>query len=116
MTNTYDPEDEKQFMEAADHLFATVTSQIQGKSVSRPMARDYVDGILVDTCSTSDLGYETAILDQVGAHPVARYRTASQAMKGHAWWCKHIRGQKTVISLGYPGLTEDEDIRIVRMK
>lgn len=109
--------EELEFMAAATHLLGTVTSQLQGQAQSKPMARDYVDGLVIDTCQTSDLGYETAIMDEVGAHPVARYETGPMAMKGHAWWCKWAdEGHRTVHRLGYPGLIEDADIRIVRMR
>jgi hypothetical protein len=111
------PTEEEEFNTAAEHLFMTLTSSIQGQAKSRPLARDVVDGLVIDTCQTSDLGYETAIMDETGAHPVARYEIAGMALKGHAWWTRWAgEGHKTVTKLGYPGLTPDDEIRLVRMR
>jgi len=108
--------EEQHFITAASHLLASLTANMGGLTKSRPLARDIVDGLIIDTTETSDLGCETAILDEVGAHPVARYETRDMAVKGHAWWCKHIVGQKTVVRLGWPGLVEDAEVRLVRMR
>jgi len=110
-------EEESEFVNAPSHLFTTITSQIQDGTMSKPLARDYVDGLIIDTAATSDMGAETAIMDEVGVHPVARYSTKEMAMTGHVYWCKWAEdGHKTVVKLGYPGLTDDEEIRIVRMR
>jgi hypothetical protein len=78
------------------------------------LARTYIDGVVINTAMTGDLGYETAVLDAEAAHPVARYATEDQARAGHQWWRKHIVGAQTVIELGYPGAIEDEEVRLVR--
>lgn len=78
------------------------------------LAHTYVDEVVVSTALTGDLGYETAILDAEGAHPVARYVNEEQARTGHAWWRKHIIGKQVVTELGYPGALDDEEICLVR--
>jgi hypothetical protein len=108
--------EEQEFLTAASHLLASVTGSMAGLTQSKPLARDIVDGLIIDTAVTSDLGCETAVMDEVGVHPVSRYATRKQAMVGHAWWCKNIVGKKEVVKLGWPGLIEDETIRLVRMR
>ncbi len=44
------------------------------------------NGLTVSTAYTSDEGYETAILDASGAHPVERYGSKEDAQKGHEKW------------------------------
>lgn len=85
-------------------------------TTSEMLARDIVDGLVVSTCATTDMGCETAILDEVGAYPVARYDTREQAMVGHAWWCRNVPNMQTICKLGYPELIDPEEVRIVRMK
>ena len=51
----------------------------------------------VSTCNTYDEGYETALLDANGAHPVERYATKELAIKGHKKWVsksKKLNGKK----------------------
>jgi len=70
-------------------------------------------GIEVSTANTSDEGYETALLDKNGTHPVERYITKDEAKKGHEKWLKfaHTANGKTVKKLGgLGGLVDDEDI------
>lgn len=43
-------------------------------------------GVGVSTVWTSDEGYETAILDANGAHPVERYKDEESALQGHERW------------------------------
>ncbi|RLI63013.1 MAG: hypothetical protein DRO67_06430 [Candidatus Asgardarchaeum californiense] len=44
------------------------------------------NGIEVSTVYTSDEGYETAIIDNAGVHPVERYSDIETAKKGHKKW------------------------------
>ena len=56
-------------------------------------------GIGVSTAYTSDEGYETALLDTNGTHPVERNETREQAEKGHKKWVKFAKlGKGKVIT------------------
>lgn len=46
------------------------------------------NGIIVSTAFTSDEGYETALIDRSGAHPVERYGDKQEAINGHSKWVK----------------------------
>jgi hypothetical protein len=74
------------------------------------------NGIGVSTCLTSDCGYETALLDGTGTHPVERYSDRDAAEAGHQKWvvfAKEATG-KSITKLGYPGLVENEIIVLVK--
>ena len=59
-------------------------------------------GIGVSTVLSSDKGYETALLDKTGAHPVQRYKNRTFALKGHKKWVRFAKtaDRKSVIQLG----------------
>lgn len=58
-----------------------------GNYEKRKVARDISkSGIIVSTAYTSDEGYETALIDDNGVHPVERYIDRNNAVKGHAKW------------------------------
>ena len=88
-----------------------------GDYETRKVARDVSEcGITVSTCWTIDEGYETALLDENGTHPVERYSTEDDAMRGHCKWLvfAHDANEKTVTKLGgFGGLVEDEEIVLV---
>lgn len=44
------------------------------------------NGIGVSTAYTSDEGYETALLDANGVHPVERYDSREESVQGHKKW------------------------------
>ena len=46
------------------------------------------NGIGVSTADTSDEGYETALLDKNGVHPVEKYKSREDAEIGHEKWVK----------------------------
>ena len=74
------------------------------------------DGIGVSTCWTSDFGYETALLDANGAHPVERYKSKEDAKAGHNQWVKDSKKLESVIKLGTPdGLIESKVIFLKRV-
>jgi len=73
-----------------------------------------VNGIMVSTVNTLDLGFETALLDKNGAHPVERYCDRTKAEQGHKKWIKKSKTIKKVVKLGYPGLQEDKEITLVK--
>lgn len=81
---------------------------------SRKVARDEVNGLEVSTAYTSDYGYETAILDQNGAHPVERYLDKSAAIVGHAIWLEYAKTATGVIELGAWGIIPDKEITLIR--
>lgn len=82
---------------------------------SRKVGRDDVNGLSVSTCFTSDCGYETAILDVQGAHPVERYGTREQARAGHAKWLEVAAGELTeVTDVGYGNSVEPRKITLVK--
>jgi hypothetical protein len=74
-------------------------------------------GIGVSTIDSSDLGFETAILDGSGAHPVERYDTLEQAKAGHAKWVKKAKaGLKHIVKLGYGDLIGSKKMKLVPRK
>lgn len=81
---------------------------------SRKVAKDEINGIEVSTAYSSDCGYETAILDENGVHPVERYGTKQDAESGHKKWLKKAKTIKKITKLGWMGLCDDEEIEIVR--
>lgn len=77
------------------------------------LEREENNGIGVSTCHTSDEGYETALLDANGAHPVERYETKELAEEGHKKWVEFSKGANglTVRKIGgWNGLIEDSYI------
>ena len=62
--------------------------------------REENHGIRVSTAWTNDEGYETALCDEQGVHPVERYKTLKEARAGHKKWIKKSRTVKKVVSLG----------------
>jgi hypothetical protein len=80
----------------------------------RKVARTEVNGLQVSTAYTSDMGYETAILDAEGAHPVERYGSREDAIKGHEKWLEIAKTAETVVKLGWGGWTDDEEITLIR--
>lgn len=86
-----------------------------GNYDTRKLGRTDVNGVTVSTAYTSDEGYETALLDANGVHPVERYDSKSEAEAGHEKWCKEAETVETVTKLGcFGGLVDDEVITIVR--
>jgi len=69
-------------------------------------------GIGVDTAYTSDEGYETALLDANGVHPVERYTSKAKALAGHRKWVKKAKTIKKVTKLGWSGVIADEKITL----
>ena len=78
------------------------------------IGKNNVNGLIISTVVTVDLGPETAIIDKNGTHPVQRYNDKVEAEKGHAEWVEKAKTIKKVTKLGYPGITEDKEITLVR--
>ena len=86
-----------------------------GNYDDRVVAREMSpSGVQVSTAYTSDCGYETALLDSNGTHPVERYADKDSAEVGHKKWLAFAENAsgKEVTKLGWPGLVEDETIVI----
>jgi hypothetical protein len=77
---------------------------------------DGVNGIDVSTSYTTDFGFETALIDANGAHPVERYEYKGSAAEGHLKWVELAKAVKTVVELGTQDrVIEDKRITLVRM-
>lgn len=89
-----------------------------GNYGDRKIDRTEVPGFIVSTCLTSDEGYETAICDASGAHPVERYASGNAAANGHKRWVKKMTHNppKTITKLGAWGIIEDEEKTLVARK
>lgn len=85
-----------------------------GNYESRKVGRTDVNGIIVSTAHTSDEGYETALIDKKGVHPVERYSSLKEAQIGHKQWEEKAKTIEKVIKLGAWGCIEDESITISR--
>lgn len=63
------------------------------------------NGLVVSTVNTSDMGMETAIISDGGAHPVERYGydEIGDAKEGHKKWVAFCNqeGEKKIVKLGY---------------
>lgn len=82
----------------------------------RRIAADDVNGLVVSTVVTHDLGPETALCDENGTHPVERYATEAAAKAGHKAWVKKAKTLKTVKKLGYGTSIPDVRITLKRTK
>ena len=70
----------------------------------------------ISTAWTDDNGYETALCDVNGTHPVERYKSRNAAVVGHAKWVKFADNpaNETITKLGYGSLIPDEEITLKR--
>lgn len=86
-----------------------------GNYDQRKIGRTEVNGLTVSTAYTSDEGYETALIDKNGIHPIERYSSRSKAEIGHKEWEEKAQNITTVTKLGaWDGLVEDKKITIAR--
>lgn len=74
--------------------------------------RTHVDGLTISTVNSSDMGWETAILDANNAHPVERYPDKESALRGHKKWVKRAATLTEVERIWYPGIPKE----IVKLK
>lgn len=79
----------------------------------RTVGTDDVDGLVVSTINTTDMGLETAIKDKNGWNPVERYENEVDAKIGHYQWVKRIVGMAKITRLGY-GPLEAKEIELDR--
>ena len=94
------------FMQDADDYESRKVSRIEPKDNN---------GCGVSTAYSSDEGYETALLDKNGAHPVERYENKEEATIGHKKWVKKAKTIKKTVELGgLSGLVGDKKYVICR--
>lgn len=83
---------------------------------NRKLGRKEQHGLIISTCWTDEFGYETAVLDKNGAHPVERYDTEELAQIGHDKWVNKTKTLKYITKLGTPdGLVDDKKVLLVRL-
>ncbi len=61
---------------------------IAGRAFS--LKRELINGYVVSTINSWDRGYETAIIDDNGIHPVEIYSSEREAIVGHDEWVKKL--------------------------
>lgn len=103
-----------------DDLHNMVVNGI-GKGLIEPRAtrkhkamKTEVGSLVVSTVNTHDMGWETAIIDKVGTHPVERYPRHINAVAGHAKWVAIAPKLREVIELGYGSLIAARYRKIAR--
>ena len=97
-------------MDAMEMLFGAIMSG----GPSERIARDEVNGLVVSTVLTTDMGYETALIDKHNAYPVERYSSRDDAVAGHAKWCDLAQSLAKVAKLGYGDLVQAKDVTLER--
>ena len=95
--------------------FSVAYSQDADNYTDRKVATDDENGLITSTAWTSDEGYETAIIDAAGVHPVERYTGRDAAIAGHDKWREFLRsGGRQIVKLGgLGGIISDEDMELV---
>lgn len=83
---------------------------------SQVLDRTEVGDLIVSTVETTDLGWETAILDaEKAVYPVERYGDdRAAAEEGHARWVKEAPTLVHVTKLGYGTSVPDELCELAR--
>lgn len=82
---------------------------------SRKVDRTEINGVTVSTAYTSDYGYETAIIDENGVHPVERYGSDRKAaICGHDNWKAKAETAEKIIKLGYGSIVSNCKITLKR--
>ena len=92
---------------------------VMGSYDDRKLAEiEETKGLKISTCWTDDMGFETAIIDKVGVHPVERYQSRKEALDGHYKWIDFAKDLSNhfVLKLGYGELIEDKTIKLSREK
>ncbi len=94
--------------------FLETVERDQSNYKSRCIGKTEIDGLVVSTAWTSDEGYETAILDAPGVHPVERYEGKKEALVGHEKWCDFVRkGGRDIVKLGgFGGMVQDNEMTL----
>jgi len=99
--------------------FLNMTRSIIKNSDSPPesIGKTEIKGLVVSTVNTHDMGWETAIIDSLRAHPVQRYETREKAEAGHKYWEKIAGiGIGRINRLGYNKSIPSEEYVLVPNK
>lgn len=81
----------------------------------RKIAKEAAGGLTVSTAWTPDFGFETAVEDSDGWHPVQRYGSREDAVSGHAAWVAKAPDLTMVIELGsVDGWLPDQEVSLRR--
>lgn len=96
--------------------FRTLLSLVKGQTrgSGEIVGNNHVGDLTVSTVWVHDLScYETAVGDDKGFHPIARYDDRDAAMLGHAEWVMRVRdGQRDFTRLGYGNVIPDAPVRL----
>lgn len=107
--------EDEQIDTAINSLLAAISDPAILDYDNRMIARDPVAGLVVSTAMTTDMGYETAIIDANGTYPVERYGDDLEAAKlGHQRWVVASPALDEVTMLGYMGVVPEETITLER--
>ena len=70
------------------------------RCVAMPVEPEMNKGVGVSTCYMDDIEqYETALVDEVGIHPVQWYETKQEAIEGHWRWINDAKHISTVVEI-----------------
>jgi hypothetical protein len=101
-------------------LFSLLSASLEdaGNYDSRKVGRDDVKGLIISTCYTSDMGYETAIIDKNKTYIVERYPSINAAAEGHKkgkGFANNLKN-KEVTDVGYGDLIDAKKVKLERRK
>lgn len=85
------------------------------KAPHERIGKDHVNGLVVSTVLTKDMGWETAIIDANGTSPVQRYLSKEAAVDGHERWKEFALDGERITRLGYGELVEPTEIVLKRI-
>lgn len=102
-----------------DSFRKLLSGMIPGKPLGR-LEPENNNGLGVSTIDSTDMGYETAILDDGNpdgerALPVERYKSEEAAIEGHAKWCEFVKDGKgkVITRLGYEDMVDTKEITLI---
>ncbi len=85
-----------------DMSFLKLIGESKEERENRTIGKEEINGFEISTMWTPDEGYETAIIDENGAHPVERYKNVKKAVIGHKKWIKKIKlGKRKIKQIGW---------------
>lgn len=87
---------------------------MSGNYENRKVDKTLVNGLIVSTVWTTDMGYETALIDKNKVYPVERYADIEEAKKGHLKWVKDAETIEACIELGYGSLIDEKPVKLER--
>jgi hypothetical protein len=96
-------------------MLGDLMSLMSGMQRGNHIARTKVNGFVVSTVVSADMGPETAIIDANETYPVERYASEDAALEGHEKWIKSAVNGATITKLGYKSIVDDEQVVLVAM-